>query len=37
MGVFIPIIIIYLSLSGHVVVVSTLQPVLIGMITIILL
>lgn len=35
MGVLIPIIIIYLSLSGHIVVVSTLQPVLIGMITII--
>ena len=34
-GVLIPIIIIYLTISGHVVVVSTLQPVLIGMITLI--
>ena len=35
MGVLIPIIIIYLTISGHIVVVSTLQPILIGMITII--
>lgn len=35
MGVLIPIIIIYLTISGHLVVVSTLQPVLIGMITLI--
>ena len=35
MGVLIPIIIIYLTISGHIVVVSTLQPVLIGMITLI--
>lgn len=35
MGILIPIIIIYLTISGHLVVVSTLQPVLIGMITII--
>ena len=35
MGILIPIIVIYLTLSGHIVVVSTLQPVLIGMITLI--
>ena len=35
MGILIPIIIIYLSISGHLVVVSTLQPILMGMITII--
>lgn len=35
MGILIPIIIIYLTISGHIVVVSTLQPVLIGMITLI--
>ena len=35
MGILVPIIIIYLTISGHLVVVSTLQPVLIGMITLI--
>lgn len=35
MGVLIPIIIIYLTISGHITLVSTLQPVLIGMITLI--
>ena len=35
MGILIPIIIVYLTISGHVVVVSTFQPILIGMITLI--
>ena len=35
MGVLIPIIVIYLTISGQIVVVSTLEPVLIGMITLI--
>lgn len=35
MGILIPILIIYLSISGHIVIVSTLQPILVGMISVI--